>query len=736
MKLKKHTLIIGGILLLVFIFLFFLSSLVNNYINKNGQELTGRRIELGKLNFNYLKVAVLAQNLVVYEENQRDTFAGFKELYINFDPWKLVRNEYSFSSITLDSLYAYIVQGKDDFNFIDLIPPEDSLATENLDTVPSQPLRFSVYNINITRSKVDYYDKQIDNRLLFDDLSLTLPKIAWNDQESEMGVEFEFGEKGLVSIGADINHQINSYHLAIGMKDLSLEPISNYVEQYINIDGISGNLNADVIIKGNINKTTDIVVSGSASVDTFKMWEPGNKDFLNLQRFFVKFDSLDLGSSNYYFSNIEIEQPVLTADLNKDKSNFERIFQAYLETDSIENDVESVKEADVDSSLLSYRIDTIKLINAKILFSDNTLNRPFKYDIKDINVSIGKITESTAKTPVDFSINLNDQGNLDGNTTFSIIDPYDLNVKAKLKKLRLMSFSPYSEYYITCPITKGDFNYDLSIEMSKTEMVNENQITINELEFGHKTKDTTGINAPIKLGLYLMKDPKDVIDINLPVKGNPSDPEFSVSKLIWKAFFNLLVKTAASPFNALGKLVSTHPEELETLPFEYAQDSLTVNQKETLNKIAIILHKKPELFFTFSQQTFAEIEKDSLAVAIAKKQMLIDRIKPNTEADYQKYHKQLAELTSDNDAFKSFVNKSVEGADTLALPLACRKLVGENELDEAFNKLLNDRSILLQHYLINEQQVDSSSVEIILSDLRNIPEQLKSPKFDIEVSIK
>ena len=116
--------------------------------------------------------------------------------------------------------------------------------------------------------------------------------------------------------------------------------------------------------------------------------------------------------------------------------------------------------------------------------------------------------------------------------------------------------------------------------------------------------------------------------------------------------------------------------------------------------------------------------------------MLIDKIKPDTEADYKKYYNQLAELTSDNDAFKRFVNKSVEGADTLALPLACRKLVGENELDEAFNKLLNDRSILLQHYLINEQQVDSSSVEIILSDLRNIPEQLKSPKFDIEVSIK
>jgi len=734
MKLKKRTLILGSILLLVFIFLFFLSSLVTNYINKNGQELTGRKIELGNLNINYFKVAVRAQDLVVYEENQKDTFAGFKELYVNFDPWKLIDDEYSFSTITLDSLYAYIIQDGDIFSFTDLIPAEDSLATEEVDTVPSKPLRFSVHNIHFTRGKLDFYDKKIDNRLLFDDLNLNLPLIAWDNKESEMGAEFEFGDKGLVSIGADMNHQENKYHLAIGMKNMSLDPISNYVEEYVNIDGISGIFHAHININGNIENTSDIVVSGSAAVDTFRMWEANNIDFLTFDNASVVFDSLDLGRSSFNLSSIELNNPVLTATLDKDVSNIEHVFQDYLVEDKVV--VEEASNEDVDSIPLTYAIDTIKVRGAKVLFTDNTLNRPFKYDLKDIDVSLGLISESAEKIPVAFDVNLNDQGKLEGTTNFSIVDPYNLMVKAQLQKMRLMSFSPYTEYYITCPITKGDFNYDLSIEMSKSEMVNENQITINELEFGHKTKDTTGIKAPVKLGLYLMKDPKDVIDINLPVKGNPSDPEFSVSKLIWKAFLNLLVKTAASPFNALGKLVSTQPEELETLPFEYAQDSLTINQKETLTKIATILHKKPELFFTFSQQTYVEIEKDSLAVAIAKKQMLIDQIKPDTEADYEKYYNQLAELTSDNDAFRRFVNKSIEGADTLALPLACRKLIGENELEEAFNKLLNDRSILLQHYLINEQQVDSSSVEIILSDLRNIPEQLKSPKFDIEVSIK
>jgi len=734
MKVKKRTIVIGSLLLLIFIILFFLSSLVNNYINKNGEDLLGRKVELGNLNFNYFKVSVRASDLIVFEANNVDTFAGFKELYINFDPWKLVRNEYSFSTITLDSLYAYIIQDGNNFNFSDLIPPEDTLVTEVPDTTDNNDLRFSIYNIVLSRGKVDFYDKQIDNRLVFDDLDLNLPKIAWDSEQSEVGAEFEFGEKGIVSLGADVNHQLKRYTVFVRMDNMQLEPISNYVEEYINVDGLSGWFNGEVNLNGHMENTTDIVVSGIAQVDTFRLWESNNSDLLSWKTAMVRFDSLDLGHSSFNFSKIEVVDPVLTASLNKDMSNIERVFLPLMETDSTV--VEPEMDNEVDSIQLSYSVDSIILKGAQVLFTDNTLNRPFKYDLKDIDVSLSGISEKATSVPVKFQVNLNDQGSFKGESQFNVLDPYDVMLKAQVEKLRLMSFSPYTEYYITRPITKGDFNYDLSIEMTKDEMLNENKLTIKELEFGDKTKDTTGLKAPIQLGLYLMKDPNDVINIDLSVNGNPSDPEFSVSKIIWKAFLNLLVKTAASPFNALGKLVSTHPEELETLPFAYAQDSLAASQKATLDKIAIILSKKPDLMFTFSQHTYVDVEKDSLSVRIAKKQMLIDQINPKTDKDFARYHQRIEELSNADPSFLRFINKYVEGADTLTLSKACRILVGEDELDEAFSKLLSDRSLLVQDYLIHQLKVDSTSVEVIISDLRNIPEELKSPKFDIEVSIK
>lgn len=86
-----------------------------------------------------------------------------------------------------------------------------------------------------------------------------------------------------------------------------------------------------------------------------------------------------------------------------------------------------------------------------------------------------------------------------------------------MKRLDLLSFSPYSEYYIASPITQGWFNYDLGLKISSTKLTNTNNVKVDELEFGKRTKDTTAMKVPVRLSLYLMKDANDRIAFDLPV---------------------------------------------------------------------------------------------------------------------------------------------------------------------------------------------------------------------------
>jgi len=185
-------------------------------------------------------------------------------------------------------------------------------------------------------------------------------------------------------------------------------------------------------------------------------------------------------------------------------------------------------------------------------------------------------------------------------------------------RLDLLSFSPYSEFYIASPIIQGWFNYKIKIMMTPTSLKNLNTVKIDELEFGKRTKDTTAINVPIRLGLYLMKDAKDKIEFEIPVSGNPSNPEFKLGRIIWKAFGNMMLKAVSSPFNAMKGLAGTNPETLEKLPFELGQDTLTQDQRDKLERLATILKKKPELLLILTQTTDPIKEKVHHAKQIKK----------------------------------------------------------------------------------------------------------------------
>ena len=77
---------------------------------------------------------------------------------------------------------------------------------------------------------------------------------------------------------------------------------------------------------------------------------------------------------------------------------------------------------------------------------------------------------------------------------------------------------------------------------------------VNQLgtyQFGVGSRDRTmdvEYNLPLKLGVYVLTDRNDHIDIDLPITGNIESPEFSYRKIIMKAIGNLLLKVAAAPF--------------------------------------------------------------------------------------------------------------------------------------------------------------------------------------------
>lgn len=736
-QLTKGKKILISIFAFLFILFFFLSSLIKYWVVKNSDELVGRKLEISELHFNYAQVALRIKGFNLFEADKTRSFVAFNELYVNYSPWNLLVGEYACSEIYLDGLNVSVIQDSLGFNFDSLMAKQDSVAEEPGE---KKDLKFSIKNIQFKNGAFRYIDKVKKNTIAFDKMDLELPLIAWNNQKSEMGVDFAMGDKGRVQISANIDHSKNAYVVDLATQSIDLEPIKAYLTDYIAISALSGQLNTTIHLKGNLENPMELVVSGLTNVSDFEMKDEDEKKLFAAKTIDVALDSLNVGTSHYEIGAIQVDSPEIYASLDKESSNFERMLAPYMKADSLAQD--SLNEA-TDSLLvdtinrqidtaqnLFYQIKSIEVNNGLVNFTDNTLNRPFVYDLKNIEVKMGTLSPQADSIPITYSLSLNGSGKSSGEGAFSMVDMSSISFNNHLENMEMMSFSPYTEFYIARPITQGEFTYKTSLEMTSSKLKNDNHIHISELDFGKKTKDENTIKAPVRLALYLLKDKDDQINFELPVFGNPSDPDFRIGKIIWKTVMNFLIKTASQPFNILGNLAGGDPESIKTIPFHFLQDSLDATQKKNLRKIASILTKKDELSFSFIQETSLHKEKEILALKSSIGAYCSDSniAYPNVTDD------QLINWATSNMEFMTYLNtRSEEG---VSLSSLCIQKVGKQELDSMFMDLLQTRNLVLNTFIKDSLALDEDSFKVKTADLRNMPEQLKSPNYRVEVSLK
>ena len=192
-RVKKRYFVLGIFALLIVSILFFASTFTKDYLVKNSEKLIGRKLTIGEMHFNYAKVAVQVKDLVLFEANKTDSFASFSEFYINLNPWTLLSREYSVSEIRLTNPRIQVIQDGEKFNFDSLMPKEDSIAVK--DTTQKESIKFTIRNIQLIDGKVKYNDLQKKNQVEMDNLNLDLPLISWNNEKSNMGIDFMMGQK-------------------------------------------------------------------------------------------------------------------------------------------------------------------------------------------------------------------------------------------------------------------------------------------------------------------------------------------------------------------------------------------------------------------------------------------------------------------------------------------------------------------------------------------------------------
>ena len=368
------------------------------------------------------------------------------------------------------------------------------------------------------------------------------------------------------------------------------------------------------------------------------------------------------------------------------------------------------------------------LQQGRVTYTDNFIKPNFTANLVGIQGTIGAFgTQSTTSAPVDVSAKLAANGPLSIRGTVNpLIAKPALDLTASAHDIELTNLTPYSAKYAGYPITKGKLNVDLHYKLDNDQLSANNHIFIDQLTFGDHIDNDTATKLPVRFAISLLKNSKGEIDVNIPVSGSLSNPEFSIGGLIWHAVLNLLERAVTAPFSLLANAFGGGGgEEMGYVEFNAGSAKLSDAAEKKLDTIAKALADKSSIRIDVIGRVDPAVDTPALRTEYVEKLVKQEKIKDvvgNGESV------DLSTVTVDPKDYDKYLTKAYKDAD-FKKPrnfVGLTKSMPDDEMksalaehapinDASLRDLAQERAQSVQQYF--DGKIDSSRVFIVAPKL-------------------
>lgn len=281
----------------------------------------------------------------------------------------------------------------------------------------------------------------------------------------------------------------------------------------------------------------------------------------------------------------------------------------------------ATKEAELAQLISSARppidVKTIVLQGGQVDFSDFFIKPNYRAQLSKLGGRVSGLS-STSGTAGEVEL----RGVVEGSAPIDITGrvnplagPLFLDIKAGAHGIELAPLSPYSGKYVGYGIEKGKLSVNIAYKIENDQLTAQNNVVLDQLTFGAPVNSPDAIKAPVLLAVSLLKDRNGVIDINLPISGSLSDPQFSIGGIVVKVIVNLIVKAVTSPFALLGSLFGSEAD-LDHVAFEPGLAVLGDAARGKLDTLGKALTDRPALKLEVTGRTDRTIDVDGYRRAL------------------------------------------------------------------------------------------------------------------------
>jgi hypothetical protein len=278
------------------------------------------------------------------------------------------------------------------------------------------------------------------------------------------------------------------------------------------------------------------------------------------------------------------------------------------------------------------------------------------------------------------------------------------NLDINFRNVDLTILNPYAGKFAGYNVSKGKLASEIKYRVVAGRVEGQHHLTLNSLEFGRATGSKEAVSLPVKLAVGLLKNRNQIIELDLPMRGDVGDPELRFGPVMRKVFVGLLAKVAASPFKLFGAPFGGG-EELAYVEFMPGSATLLPSEQEKLAKLSRLLRERPKLKLSIPMTAAARDD----AMGYAREKLAL-RVPPSANAEMDDRAKQ-QRISALEQAYSADLGQPAPASSAATLDLHIAELemqlvtaylpnekqletLGRTRADAIENALLSSRMIL------------------------------------------
>jgi len=463
----------------------------------------------------------------------------------------------------------------------------------------------TIHKTVLDQCQVQFIDQvQIDPvNVVMKDIGVTVENLSTKKGEkSTFNASMTNKNKGKINLDGSFDMSGPAATVNIDLNRIDVNTAEPYFTDFLKISISKGYLDTKgtVIVTPaqNKNDPPNITYKGQASLNNFlSKNKVDNTDFFSCKSLYATGMDISVNPMAVVVKQIALTDFYQQAILNKNAQlNYKEIMVDQPRDKSAAKGKAKAKDGD-GSAIPDIRIDSITLQGGHINFSDYFTQPNFTANMTEIAGSLtGLSSRGTAHA------NLVLKGVHGGYAPLDItgqVDPLKDNpfvdLTISFKNIELPKFNVYSKKYLGYEIEKGKLILDLHYNIDEDKLNSSNRVLFDQLTLGQKVKSDDAPSLPLELAISLLKNSKGEIDLDLPITGDISDPKFHFGKVVGTVLKNFIMGIVTAPFKFLGGLVGAGSEDLGYVEFDPGRSHLDQAQKDKLDKLIMVLGKKPNL---------------------------------------------------------------------------------------------------------------------------------------------